>query len=420
MRATALIRATLLALALAGAVPAAIGFAGPALARQADPTKADTQVFDEVWRLVDRKFYDRTFNGLDWKAVGDNHRADYAAATTDGERSAAINAMLAELNASHTHHFTKDETAYYDLADIFSYHLRHDLRRHLGTRTVEYPGIGIFTKELDGKTFVSAVLPGLPADKAGILQGDEIVSADGKPFQQVASFRGKVGGSVELKVRRTAGAVPMTISVKPTTIEPDEAFEDALRNSARIIEANGKRIGYVHVWSYAGQRYQNALEELLAEGKLKDVDALIWDLRDGWGGAHPRFLNVFNPDAPVLKLTDRNGENEYRGYHWRKPVALVINNGTRSGKEVLTYGFKKYGYGPVVGERTAGALLAGTTFILSDGSLLILAVEDATVDGERVEGVGVAPTVPVPFDIRYAAGKDPQIDKAVELLADGA
>jgi len=418
MRARAIVRATLLAFALAGTMSAT--FAVPALAREADPAKADTQVYDEVWRLVDRKFYDRNFSGLDWKAVGDKHRANYAAATTDAERSAAINVMLAELKVSHTHHFTKDETAYYDLADIFSYHLRHDLRRHLGSRTVEYPGIGIFTKQLDGKTFVSAVLPGLPADNAGLLLGDEIVSANGKPFEQVASFRGKVGDSVELKVRRSADAEPMTISVKPTTIEPDEAFEDALRNSARIIESNGKRIGYVHVWSYAGQRYQNALEELLSDGKLKDADALIWDLRDGWGGAHPRFLSVFNPDAPVLKLTNRDGENEYRGFHWRKPVALVINNGTRSGKEVLTYGFKKYGYGPVIGERTAGALLAGTTFMLSDGSLLILAVEDATVDGERVEGVGVAPTVLVPFDIRYAAGKDPQIDKAVELLADGA
>ena len=50
----------------------------------------------------------------------------------------------------------------------------------------------------------------------------------------------------------------------------------------------------------------------------------------------------------------------------------------------------------------------------------ILAVDNAAVDGERIEGKGVAPTIEVPFDIRYAAGKDPQLDKAVELLANGA
>ena len=419
MRAPAILRSTVLALAFAGAV-APFAAPLPALARQTDPAQADTKVFDEVWRLVERKFYDSNLNGLDWKAVGDKHRKDYAAAMNDAERSAAINAMLSELDASHSHHFTQDETAYYDLADIFSYHLRHDLRRHLGSRTVRYPGIGIMTKEIGGKTFVSAVLPGLPADKAGVLLGDEIISADGKPFGPVASFRDKVGETVALKVRRTLDAPAMTIEVRPTMIEPDEAFEQALTDSARIIESNGRRIGYVHVWSYAGQRFQNALVDLLASGKLKDADALIWDLRDGWGGAHPRYLDIFNSNAPVLKLTARDGESGYRGYHWRKPVALLINKGTRSGKEVLTYGFKKYGHGPVIGERTAGALLAGTAFILSDGSLLILAVEDASVDGERLEGVGVAPTVPVEFDIRYAAGKDPQIEKAVELLADGA
>jgi carboxyl-terminal processing protease len=99
---------------------------------------------------------------------------------------------------------------------------------------------------------------------------------------------------------------------------------------------------------------------------------------------------------------------------------MLVNGGTRSGKEVLAYGFKKNGFGKVIGERTAGALLAGTAFLLSDGSLLILAVEDAAVDGERIEGKGVPPSIEVPFDIRYAAGKDPQLDKAIAVLADGA
>lgn len=419
MRAPAIIRFSVLALALAGGLQVALPPAS-ALARQTAPSKADTEVFDEVWRLVERRFFDRNLNGLDWKAVGDKHRKDYAAAETDAQRSAAINAMLGELGASHTHRYTQDETAYYELADIFSYHLRRQLSRHLGSRTVRYTGIGILTKDIDGKTFVSGVLPGFPGDKGGLLLGDEIVSADGKPFGPVASFRDKVGETVKLEIRRDADGPTTTIAVKPTRIEPDEAYEEALRDGARIIEANGRRIGYVHVWSYAGQRYQHALEELLSTGKLKDADALIWDLRDGWGGAHPSYLSVFNPDAPRLKLTDRDGDSGYRGFHWRKPVALLTNNGTRSGKEVLTYGFKKYGHGPVIGERTAGALLAGTAFMLSDASLLILAVEDATVDDVRLEGVGVAPTIPVPFDIRYAAGKDPQLDKAVEVLSEGA
>lgn len=393
----------------------------PAAARATEAaSQSDTEAFDEAWRIARDKFYDRSLKGLDWEAVGKKHRADYAAAKTEKERSAAINAMLSDLDASHTRHYTKDETAYYELADIFSHPLRRDIPKHFSASNISYPGIGVFTKEIDGKTFISAVFPGMPADKAGLVVGDEIVAADGKTFEPVGSFRGKIGEPVLLKVRREAEAPAMEITVEPKRIEPGEAFEDALKNSARIIEANGKRIGYVRVWSYAGLRYQELLEEVLSDGRLKDADALIWDLRDGWGGAHPRFLNVFNPYGPTLKLTDRDGDSHLVGFHWRKPVAMLINGGTRSGKEVLAYGFKKNGFGEVIGERSAGALLAGTAFLLSDGSLLILAVDDASVDGERLEGKGVEPTIKVPFDIRYAAGKDPQLDKAVEVLAGGA
>jgi carboxyl-terminal processing protease len=391
----------------------------PAVARSADAT-TDTQAFDEVWRLVRDKFYDRKLQGLDWEAVGKTFRAQYAAAKTDAARSGVINAMLEKLGVSHTHHYTEDETAYYELSDIFRYALRRDLPKYFPGRTVSYPGIGMFTKQIDGKTFVAAVFPGLPAAKAGLLAGDEIVSADGNTFAPVGSFRDKVGKSVTLQIRRAADGPVTDVTVEPKRIEPGDAFEDALKNSARIIEANGKRIGYVRVWSYAGNRYQELLEEVLGEGKLKDADALIWDLRDGWGGAQPRYLNAFNPYGPTLTLTDRDGDAQVVGYRWRKPVAMLINSGTRSGKEVLAYGFKKNSFGPVIGETSAGALLAATAFFLSDGSLLILAVNDAAVDGVRLEGKGVDPTIGVQFDIRYAAGQDPQLDKAVEVLADGA
>jgi carboxyl-terminal processing protease len=418
MRAPAFVRSGALAVAVAGAqaLPSLVSEA-----RAYEPKRAeDAAVYEEVWRIARDKFYDPKLKGLDWKAMGDKHRGAYVAAKTDAERSAAINALISELGASHTHHYTKDETAYYELVDIFSYPLRRDIPKHFAGGKVRYSGVGMFTRAIGGKTFVTAVFPNLPAERAGILAGDEIVAAGGEPFEQIGSFRGKVGEKVTLKVRREAGGATRDIVVEPQWIEPGETFEAALRDSARIIEANGRHIGYVRVWSYAGNEYQRQLEEMLSEGKLKDADAVIWDLRDGWGGAHPRYLSVFNTYGPTLALTGRNGSTNLVGYRWGKPVAMLVNGGTRSGKEVLAYGFKKNGFGEVIGERTAGALLAGTAFLLSDGSLLILAVEDAAVDGERIEGKGVAPTLEVPFDPRYAAGKDPQLDRAIAVLAQGS
>lgn len=194
-------------------------------------------------------------------------------------------------------------------------------------------------------------------------------------------------------------------------------FLRGLKRSARVIAAGKARIGYVHVWSYASRRFQSALEDLIAEGPLKEADALVWDLRGGWGGAEPQYLDLFNPRAPTIEVKDRVGESGFIDVKWRKPVAMLINGGARSGKEALAYGFREYRLGELVGARTEGAVLASTAFLIGDDGLLLLAVEDMLVDGKRLEGVGVEPTIEVPFDQRYAAGADPQLDRAVQVLA---
>lgn len=403
---------------LAIAILAGQASSSPVLAeapRAESEDRRATEVFDEAARLVGQNFYDRDLKGRDWSALADRHRRRYLEAKTPKERSAVINALLAELDASHMIHAMADDPAYYQLVDIFRYGLRRDIPKHF-PGGISYPGIGVFTRDIEGKTFVTGVLAGLAGDRAGLLVGDEILTVDGAPFEPVASFRDKVGTHVTMTIRRERGGPVSVVTALPQRIEPGKAFRSAMHDSARIIEANGKRLGYIHVWSYAGQDYQDILVEALSTGRLKDADALIWDLRDGWGGAQPRYLDLFNTRAPDMTFTERDGKTKFASFKWRKPAAVLVNGGTRSGKEVLTYGFKKYGIGQVIGTRTAGALLAGRGFLLSDGSFLMVAVNDVAVDGERLEGTGVAPTVEVPFEIPYAAGRDPQLEKAIEVL----
>jgi carboxyl-terminal processing protease len=385
-------------------------------ARAEGDTANPTAVFDEVWRTVRDRFYDRDLHGLDWSAIAERYRPQAAAAASGRARAAVINRMLAELHASHTAYYTPEETAYYDLADIFSRGLRHEIEGSFPGGKVAYTGIGVLARSIDGKTFVSGVLNGLPADEAGLLIGDELIAADGTPFEPVGSFADKGGRKVTLTIRRGRDGSPQNLSVRPERIEPNAAFLRAMRASAKVIERSGARIGYVHVWSYARDDYQELLAELISTGPLKDADALIWDLRDGWGGAVPDYLDIFNARAPTMVTTDRGGDHSVINAKWRKPAALLINAGTRSGKEVLAYGFKKYGYGPVIGTRSAGALLAARAFLLEGGGLLLLPVADVAVDGERLEGRGVTPTIEVPFDIPYAAGADPQLERAIDEL----
>ena len=376
--------------------------------------------FDQVWELVRDRFYDPSLHGLDWQGAKARYRPQAIAAHTREDGAAAINAMLGELGASHTHYYTPEDPAYYQLADIFVGALEHrGLDRVFPKGEVAYPGIGAFTEaDSQGRVFVTGAIDGAPARQAGVLVGDEILAADDHPFRPVDSFRGKVGVPVPLQIRRAPGAAPFAISVTPADLHPGEMFLRGLQASARVIvSGNNARIGYVHVWSYASRRFQSALEDLISDGPLRDADALVWDLRGGWGGAQPQYLDLFNPRAPTMQIKDRNGETGLVGVKWRKPVAMLINQGTRSGKEVLAYGFKEYGLGPLVGQQTEGAVLAATAFLIGDDGLLLLAVEDVLVDGKRLEGVGVEPTIEVKFDSRYAAGADPQLDRAVQVLA---
>lgn len=392
-----------------------IGFAAPAAAEIEPQQKPDIAVFDQVWRLVDQRFYDPDFRGQDWAALRERYRPLAEAAPDADTQAKIIDEMLGQLAASHTARYRPDEPAYYQLLDIFSGSLRRELRS-LFPNGVRYSGIGLFTRRIGDKLFVSGTIAGLPADQAGVLVGDEIIDVDGNAFEPVESFRGKAGQIVTVHVRRAADGPILPIALKPEWIEPAKGFLDAMSDGARVIDSGGKRIGYVRLWSYAGGRYQDRLEQLLSTGKLKDSDALVWDLRDGWGGAQPSYLDIFSRLGPTMTLTDRDGDGDMVNVKWRKPVALLINGGSRSGKEVLAYGFKKYGVGEVIGTRTAGALLAGRAFLLPDESLLLLAVTDVHVDGERLERVGVTPTIEVPFPLAYAAGRDPQLDKAVEVL----
>jgi len=414
-------RRNVLTLGTLTALSAWPAYSQPVAQPDAAPAEARRTTFDEVWETVRDRFYDRDLRGLDWPAVRRRYQPMADAADTREQLAVVINAMLAELGTSHTQFYTPEDTAYYQLADIFIDSLRRrGLDRIFPSSEVSYSGIGAFTNEVDQRrTVVTGVVEDTPAHQAGLLTGDEILAADDLPFRPVASFRGKIGVPVTLSVRRDPGGPSMTISVTPAAIHPNAMFLRGLQASARVITAaNGVRVGYVHVWSYAGGVYQRALEDQIVDGPLRDADALVWDLRDGWGGARPQYLDLFNPNAPTMQMTDRSGHISIQDVKWRKPVVMLVNRGTRSGKEVLAFGFKQYHLGEIIGTQTAGAVLAASAFLMDNGDLLLLAVADVTVDGQRLEGVGVRPTIEVPFDPVYAAGGDPQLDYAVQLLSE--
>ena len=115
----------------------------------------------------------------------------------------------------------------------------------------------------------------------------------------------------------------------------------------------------------------------------------------------------------MVEWIDRQGRAEVANARWRKPLVGIIDEGSRSGMEILAHGLKKAAV-LLVGMKTAGAVVAGRAFGSSDNSLLLLAVADVRVDGERLEGAGVAPDIEVPFTLPIRRRRTRSLDRAVE------
>jgi carboxyl-terminal processing protease len=384
------------------------GFAAPATAfllalaasghAIAEAPKSRDASFDRAVDLVERDFYDPAalprFEQSVREALARLEPPGGARAAPQAY-SAAIGDVLTSLGASHTGHYTRDELAYYELADIFRFNFRQDLRRLFPPDGhITYPGIGIATETRDGKVFVSDVYDGAPADRAGIMRGDEIVSVDGAPFAEIDSFRGREGKPVTVAVRREQDAGPRDILVTPADLPAAGTLVDAIARSAHIIEEGGHKIGYLHIWTFAGGDVEQTIDDALS-GPLAAADALVVDLRGRWGGAPPDAAEIFLGGTPPFRFIDRDGKGETSNVRWHKPLVGVI---------------------ALVGANTAGNLLGGRGYMLPDGSLLELAVAGVEVDGHKLEGVGVAPDEAVPFDIRYSAGRDPQLAAAVKRV----
>jgi carboxyl-terminal processing protease len=363
------------------------------------------QLGDQLVELVRAQFY-RADAAKTWA----DKYAGYGAAARDEQDFARLTrSALAELRASHT--------AYYTKGDVENAQLRSIYAPLLKKAAPEVESIGADIAELSGNFFVRHVHAGGPAAQAGLQRGDRIVTADRTPFHPVASLAGKAGKKLRVEVEREPNGVLLALTIVPRKIAPTEEWLQAQEASSRIVERRGRKIAYHQIYNCAGPKPLAVLDRAV-KGRLIEADALVLDLRDGWGGCPPELTNLFNRRLPVLRSVDRSGKEAVWVSAWMKPVVLLINENTRSGKEIVAFVFQKHDLGPVVGRRTAGAFLAGRPFVLADGSVLYLALSDSSIDGVRLEGVGVAPDVEVDAALPHAGGKDPQLERALDVACE--
>jgi len=278
---------------------------------------------------------------------------------------------------------------------------------------VRYVGVGIVAEHSEGRIFARDVYPGGPASKAGVVPGDELVAVDDQPWADIEPFLEKAGGEVTLTIRRERGGSTRDIVVRPEWIQPSEMFLFGLERDLEIVERADVRIGYIRTRSHTNPVY-NERAMALIRLRFGEADALVFDFRGGWGGGSMSYLELFNPIAPVMTMIPREGEPSEWIAGWSRPIVAIIDGGCRSSKELLAYALKNHPRATVIGETTSGAVTAGSLKLLDDGSALYLGVADVRVDGVRLEQVGVAPHIAVPYPIAYSNGVDPQRSRAID------
>lgn len=377
-------------------------------------------IFDQVWGTYFREYYDPFHHGASWEAVREKYLPRVTQARTAPERHDWINRMIRELRSSHV-----------------ALHARPP-RGDMATR-----GLGIDAEVTEeGHLRVAALTAGGPAEAAGIKPGELITAVGetdltpGADVDRLMTFpsRPVKVPDLAIAVKDRHGDVR---TVTPDAVGARELRElrhrEGMERRRQRVEEGG-RLAY-HVIRFMGNSEVTALREAL-EAKA-DREALVLDVRDGLGGlAHKQVLQILDSTAPerldrapACVIRYRNGRTQLDRYagggkgttgtSWNKPVILIINEVSRSDKEILAHTFRHLKIGYLVGMPTAAGVIGGSDRPLPDGSSITVSVQGwFTTDGRNLEGSGVAPDFLVPFPLEDAyAGRDPQLERAVELLS---
>jgi len=388
-------------------VVGAASWAPLAHARPAEPTGAaaaaapgerealNLKVFDAVWRRTDRAYYDPKKVAGGWDLARETWRAKAAAAPDEDALYRVLNAMLATLDDEHAFATSPAQ------------------KRRFETRMTPRAGIGLSLRRAADGIVVDDVRPDSPAADAGVETGWRVETADGVPYQLGRDLT--EGVAIRVGFRDPSGAL-REMAIVPRLLQPPAEREvTAHLSGATVIRFDSFEKG-TSAWLF---------DQVAA---LPPDTPVVVDLRRNRGGLIVEVqaaLGCFlDPGAPVLESRTRRGrEGEHKvrpGCRTaRGPMTVLVGPRSRSGAEVFAAAVQESGRGRVVGERTAGMVLASITTRLPDGGELSLSELDlVTGAGRRLEKTGVEPDVPASTSFAdRKAGRDPALERAADLVA---
>lgn len=288
-----------------------------------------------------------------------------------------------------------------------------------------FDGIGAELGIKNDQLVIIAPLEDTPASKAGLLPGDIILAINNEPTsgitidQAVSKIRGPSGTDVTLTILHPGKRQPQEITITRARIEIESVkFETK--------ELNGKRIGVLKLNRF-GEDTKGAVDHVVDVLLSGNYSGVIVDLRNNPGGFLETSIQVaanwVEQGKVVVKEVNYEGkEKEYSASGLSRlkdfKTIVLVNGGSASAAEILAGALQDYKLGTLVGEKTFGKGSVQEVHDLKGNSSLKLTVAKwLTPKGRDINKQGLEPDIKVELTAADAeAKKDPQMDKALELL----
>ena len=371
------------------------------------------QKFDEAWQILNERFYDANFHGVDWDAMKKKYRPLAIEAATTEDFNNIVKLLLGELNASHLGIYGPDDSP-------------KTITGMLGLR---------FDESYNGKGLkVETVLPEGPCDQemSKVSSGEVLLTIDGTEIASTTNIHqllnDKVNEKIIIEVQAANGKKKRSLVVRPINQNQFNNLEyDRWVNEKRaLVDRLSKgKVGYVHIRGMSMPSVEKFEMELysVAHGK----DGLIIDVRNNGGGWTTDMLLAILAPRPHAYTIPRGGGKGYPEdrlplYSWSKPVVTMCNEWSFSNAEIFSHAIKGLNRGKVVGTPTGGLVISTGGTRLIDGASFRIPFRGwyAAYSGLNQENNGCIPDVIV-WDLPGDAAKhiDRQLEKAVEVMLEG-
>jgi len=348
------------------------------------PKEIDFSLFWNTWDLIEQKYA----GNIDYQKM----------------LYGAISGMVNSLGDPYTSFMTPNEAANFsdELKGVFE-------------------GIGAEIGMKNNKLTVIAPLENSPAKKAGLLSGDQILkindqSTEGMSLSDaVNKIRGPKGTEVTLIINREGFSQPKEYKLTREKIEVKDV----------TWEMKDDNIAYIKIRSF-GENSSSEFKDIVPEILTKNPKGIIVDLRDNPGGYLDSSVEIsskFIHNGVIVFEQNKNGnkkpynatgDSQLSGFK----MIVLVNKGSASASEIMAGAIKDHNRGQLVGETTYGKGSVQEVEELKGGSDLRITIAHwLTPDGNSIDGKGITPDIEVKMiENDYNANRDPQLDKALELL----